>query len=222
MRTLLMFVQKDLMQQGKRLLYGVAIVILFSIIAGRTNGAAIGFSVVSVLPATLAMSTIISSTYEDDQGGLIFLRLLPISPKWLVLGRYISVLIMLLGLYASALLPLLVMRPEHFDLAGFGAALYGSLCGVLFMLGVTFVVFYRYGYRAVRYGFLAVIFGIMMLSSLIATFNDRGLFSSPPPAWLETIFASPSRFVTVTSLVMLGIYALLWWAASNSLSKRDL
>jgi hypothetical protein len=178
----------------------------------------------------LCMSFALGAVYEDEQGGLTFLRSLPLKSGTLVLGRYLAAIAALLILVACVVMPLAVIRPDTMVITGLGGALFAAMSGALIMVGLVFTLFYRYGYRAVRSGFLMIFLVMMSLQVGITTLGQVGTFDGPPPAWIEATLEGAHNLVvsSLTSALILAlisvllIYALLACLSVHSLRKRDL
>lgn len=223
-----MLIFKDLVQQGRRLAINCLILAIFSVTAGLSASDSF-FPFLTTMLAALCISNALSAVYEDEQGGLVFLRSLPLQPGQVIIGRYISTLLSVALLTITALVPVAVLRPVSMQLPEIGAALVAAAISGSLFVGFAYILFYRFGYRAVRSSFLFVFVGVMALMSVVTGLDRSGVLSGPP-AWLELLVTNANDWVAasyvrtmLTSLsAALVVYAGFGWLATHFLRHRDL
>jgi hypothetical protein len=228
MNTVVMLVYKDLMQQSNRILIGSFILIMIGILFILTDG--IGPAMLNSLGIALGLTTTIGLIYEDEQGGLAFLRTLPLKPVCLIVSRYLAALLIFLIFSVFICLPNLLAPVKFGGLSSSILTLVSTASVGLLMVGFMLLLFYRYGYRAIRWGFIAVFSTVMLIPIAVNGLRQAGILGEGPPLWLATLFSKAaylmdtSLVVAISGVVLIALlfYAALGWLAARSLAGRDL
>lgn len=225
MSTVGMIIRKDFQQQRKRLLISAAVLILIAgmqLIDGGTLG------VISGIYSGFAMVTAMGALYEEEQGGLLFLRTLPMSTGSVVLGKYLSALAFLLFYAVVIMMPVsLTKQTSDIDVI---MSIVATFCVALLLIGPTLAVYFRYGYRAIQNMFVGTVLFIVLSQFIVYLLAELTKISSGPPPWLIHIIEQLKWLDNVDPVLVSGIFslaALMFYAgmgclAARGLRKRDL
>ncbi len=227
MNTVTMIIWKDLMQQKRRLGICSAILLLVTALQSLLGSSA---GMVAGLFAGLGVMMTMGSLYDEERGGLLFLRTLPMRSGWVVLGKFLAALVYL-GLFTAVLglaILLLFWLQVQVDIGALVAELLSAGAVTLLFVGVMQLIFFRYGYQAIRgifLGFILVGITLQFIGTLLFRNN-----SNPPPAWLENalesiggwVEAAPALAGCVFLAGALLLYAVTGCVAARCLRKRDL
>ena len=224
MRSIGMLMFKDLVQQRQRVLLGCSMLLIFGFSMALNAEARVG-STAGILTG-LVMVTSLGTAYDEDQGGLAYLRSLPLAPREIVAGKFLSSLGFAIIYMIAAFLPMLLCSRQQLSTT-VSVSIVTALCVGLLLSGLVLTVFFRYGYRAIQLyliyfwlGFIGLAVGLQMLWKMIPT-------SSALPtrwfAWLSAIDTWSGERVAVVVLATTGIlYLTLAWFAERNLRNRDL
>jgi len=225
MSTVGMIISKDFQQQRKRLLISAAVLILIAgmqLIDGGTLGVIFG------VYSGFAMVTAMGALYEEEQGGLLFLRTLPMSTGSVVLGKYLSALAFLLFYAVVMIIPVsLTKQTSDIDVI---MSIVATFCVALMLIGPTLAVYFRYGYRAIQSMFVGTVLFIVLSQFIVYLLVKLTQTSSGPPPWLMNIIEQlkgldevhPALVGGIFSLAALMFYASMGCLAVRGLRKRDL
>ncbi|MGI6610312.1 MAG: ABC-2 transporter permease [Limnochordia bacterium] len=229
MQAVAMLVYKDLVQQRSRLLVGCAILVIFSLNLAMGGEGGIG-SIGGVLGG-LIMVTTLGTAYEEDQGGLIYLRSLPLSARDITAGKFLSTLSFAFLFTASGLLPVLLLTNSSQTWQALVPGVVAAASSGLLLSGFLLAVFFRHGYRSIRLYLmyfslvpigLALGWQVLQNSGLV---RDAGQ-STQQQGWLHTLAAwsavSTWRPVMLTLMITATLYLLLLQLATRNLQHRDL
>lgn len=220
MSTVGMIIRKDFQQQRKRLLISAAVLILIAgmqLIDGGTLG------VISGIYSGFAMVTAMGALYEEEQGGLLFLRTLPMSTGSVVLGKYLSALAFLLFYAVVIMMPVsLTKQISDIDVI---MSIVAAFCVALLLIGPTLAVYFRYGYRAIQNMFVGTVLFIVLSQFIVYLLAELTKISSGPPPWLIHIIEQLKWLDNVDPVLVSGIFslaALMFYASMGCLAVRGL
>lgn len=229
MKTMAMLVYKDLVQQRRRLLIGCVMLLIFGlqfVMSGQAGPGSIG----GIVGGLIVVSTL-GTAYDEDRGGLVFLRSLPLTARDITASKFVSALSFAALFSVVTLIPVRLFGHDSQAWRVLAPAVVAAACTALVISACALTVFFRHGYRSAQLFlmyFAAGVTGLGLASELLLRSGRLKGFqwSARQQHWLHAlaVWAAVSVWRPVMLILIVSgmLYLLLALLATRSLRNRDL